>query len=150
MDLLYAPKQSNFFAQAFLSYDFDTQGNSVHTYANGTRLEKPGIWQDQHLAALSLSAGSWLYENHCCNSLLESISWSAEVHHTATINNADFLVDGANSFGNPAANLSLVNGAIGTHVKIGRTKFTVGYSTPFTSSDRVFDGELRLFVNRFF
>jgi hypothetical protein len=145
---LYTPEHTNFFTQVFLSFDFDTSGNPVHADTNGTGLERMGTWQDQNLAALSVTAGSWLYKNDCRNSRLKSISWSAEVHYTSTLNDADTLSSPNFALGDRADSLSLVNGTIGAHARIEKTMFTVGYSTPFTSNDRVFDGELRFFINR--
>ena len=40
---------------------------------------------------------------------------------------------------------------VGSHLRFGQNLITtLGYSFPFTSSDRVFDGEFRVFLNRYF
>jgi len=147
---LYAPNNSKFFAQAFLTFDFDTIGSPVYANANGLGLEKIGTWQDQHLITLSLSSGSWLYENNGSRGRLKRIGWSAELHYTSTLNDADSVSAGNFTVGDPDADLSLLNGTIGGHVTVGKTTFTAGYSVPLTSNDRVFDGELRFFANRAF
>jgi len=147
---LYTPRSHNYFMQAFVTFDFDTKGNAVYADANGSGLEHIGVWQDQHLANLSVSAGSWLYENYSRSSCLKRIAWSAEAHYTATLNDADSVVGNNFVVGNQNADLSLLNGTLGGHVTLHRTTFTAGYAVPLTSSDRVFDGELRFFVNRAF
>jgi len=52
-------------------------------------------------------------------------------------------------FGDPDAELSVLNGTIGTHASFGKTVVTAAYSAPLTDEDRVFDGQVRLFVNRY-
>jgi len=147
---LYAPNYSDFFAQAFLTFDFDTRGSPVYANVNGLGLNEIGTWQDQNLITLSFSAGSWLYENRNPCSRVNRIGWSAELHYTSTLNDADSVSAGSFTVGDPDADLSLLNGTIGGHVRLRKTTFTVGYSVPLTSSDRVFDGELRFFANRAF
>ncbi len=147
---LYTPVQSNSFIQVFLTFDFDTTGNDVLANVNGTGLEKVGVLQDQHLATLSLAFGSWCYENYAPGSLLKRVGWSLETHYTTTLNDSDTINVDNFRIGDPGQDLSLVNEIIGVHMQVGKTIFTGGYAVPLTSSDRVFDGELRFFANRYF
>ena len=147
--LAYSPENRSDFAHAFLTFDFDTNGNAVFG-DQGAGLESIGTWNDQSLVTLNLAYGSWLYENRSCRHRLQGIAWSTELHYTATISDPDVLSSGIYALGDPASELSLLNATIGGHVQLGKTTFSAGFVTPLTSSDRVFDGELRLFVNRAF
>ncbi len=147
---LFTPQQSNCFLLTYVTFDFETAGNDVLANVNGTGLEQVGVLQDQHLATFSLALGSWCYENYTRGSMIKRIGWSLETHYTATLNDADTIFVDNFQIGIPGQDLSLVNEVIGGHVQVGQTIFTGGYAVPLTSSDRVFDGELRFFANRFF
>lgn len=71
-------------------------------------------------------------------------------NHTATLNDSDTINVDNFRIGDPGQDLSLVNEIIGVHLQVGKTVFTGGYAVPLTTSDRVFDGELRCFANRYF
>ena len=148
--MLYAPEDSNAFAHAFLTFDFDTNGAATYANVTGGGLERIGTWNDQNLVSLNVAYGQFLYQSCCRNDRLQSVAWSTELHYTATINDADTVAGGAFTVGNPNADLSLLNATVGGHVRLGQTTVTLGYTTPLTSSDRVFDGELRFFANRAF
>lgn len=147
---LFAPSYSDWFTQVFVTGDFDTNGTPVLANTNGARLNDIGTWQDQHLITASGAAGSWLYQNNYGPGLLRRVGWSAELHYTATLNGADSVSAGNYVVGNSEEDLSLLNGILGGHVTLGQATFTTGYAVPLTSSDRVFDGELRFFVNRLY
>lgn len=147
---LYTPEQSNCFVLTYLTLDFDSTGNDVLANVNGTGLEKVGVLQDQNLLTFSLAFGSWCYENYAPGSMLKRIGWSLETHYTTTLNDSDTIVVDNFQIGTPGQDLDLVNEVVGGHVLIGKTLFTGGYAVPLTSADRVFDGELRFFANRFF
>ncbi|QEG37346.1 hypothetical protein [Bythopirellula goksoeyrii] len=147
---LYTPERSNTFVLSYLTLDFDSTGNDVLANVNGTGLEKVGVLQDQHLLTFSFAIGSWCYENYAPGSMLKRIGWSMETHYTTTLNDSDTIVVDNFQIGTPGQDLDLVNEVVGGHVLIGKTLFTGGYAVPLTSADRVFDGELRFFANRFF
>ncbi|TWU22577.1 hypothetical protein [Bythopirellula polymerisocia] len=147
---LYTPERSNCFVLTYLTFDFDTIGNDVLANVNGTGLEQIGVLQDQNLVTFSLAFGSWCYENYTRGNMIKRIGWSLETHYTATLNDADTVSVGNFQIGDPNQDLSLVNQMIGAHMQVGKTIFTGGYGVPLTSSDRVFDGELRFFANRYF
>ena len=144
----YSPT-SSCFANAFLTVDVDANGNPTSA-DEGTGFERIGTWNAQNLISFDLAVGSWLYESSSRRDRLQGIAWSAELHYTATANDADVVESNFFLFGNPTSDISLLNAVVGGHVRLGKTTFTVGYATPLTSSDRVFDGELRAFVNREF
>ena len=79
------------------------------------------------------------------------MAWSAELHYTATANNADSVsLASGDTIGDPNNDLSVLNGTVGAHTQIGQTLVTTAYSFPLGGDDRVFDGEFRLLVNRNF
>lgn len=146
--LLYSPVGYNCFFQSWLTMDYDLNGTPVYANTTGTGLQHVGRWNDQHLITLSVAAGSWLYENRSRSALLRRLAWSAEFHYTETLNDADSVVTDNITIGDPNSSLSLVNGTIGAHATIDTCTFTLGYTVPFTSDNRVFDGEFRAMMNR--
>jgi hypothetical protein len=141
------------FIHAFAQVDFDLNGNDVSGEVNPT-LNGPGVMsfgtlQDQTLLFLDVGLGHWIYHNP--HGLLNRVALAAELHYTSSISSADFVFLADDSLiGDPDADIDLLNGTVGIHAECGLTTFTFGYGVPLTSSDRVFDGELRCFVNRRF
>ncbi|MEM6330029.1 MAG: hypothetical protein AAF790_07265 [Planctomycetota bacterium] len=148
--LLYAPRGTGRFAHAFLTFDFDLNGNTTSANLTGAGLEEIGTWNDQHLVSLNLALGRWVYRNTSPSTRLEGVAISGELHYTATLNGSDVVSGGAFVVGRRGADLSVLNGTVGAHVRVGQTTFTAGYTAPLNSDERVFDGELRLFANRAF
>ncbi|MDZ4657203.1 MAG: hypothetical protein SH868_06440 [Bythopirellula sp.] len=147
--VLCTPENSNWYVQSFLTFDFDTTGSDVFANVSGMGLEEIGVWNDQHLATLSVATGSWFYQNYAPGNTIRRIGWQAEAHYTETLNDADSVASGNFRVGNPDSELSLVNGIFGLNVHVGKTIITTGYTVPLTD-DKVFDGEVRAFVNRYF
>jgi hypothetical protein len=81
---------------------------------------------------------------------MRGVALTAELHYTASINNSDWIRSGGFIIGESQNDIDLLNATAGAHVRYGLTTVTVGYSVPATASDRVFDGEYRMFVNRNF
>ncbi len=146
---LYSPSDSPLFAHAFLAADIDTNGNSVFADVTGAGITKIGTLNDQNLISAHFALGSWIYQNRGSGTRLNGIAWTGEVHYTNTLNDGDVLTGANYSIGNPNGDLSLLNATIGGHARFGLTTLTLGYCTPL-SDDKVFDGELRCFVNRNF
>jgi hypothetical protein len=146
---LYSPSDSPLFAHAFIATDFDTNGNPVFADVTSGGIQELGRLNDQNLISAHFSLGSWIYQNRDGGTSLNGIAWTGEVHYTNTINDGDALSGATYTIGNPNGDLSLLNATIGGHARFGQTTLTLGYSTPL-SDDKVFDGELRCFVNRNF
>jgi hypothetical protein len=145
---LHAPSGSKLFAHAFLAGDFDTNGNTTSADL-GSGLEEIGTWNDQHLISAHLGVGAWAFQNYSPNVRFNGLAGTCELHYTNTLNDADSLVSPSYTLGNSDTELSLANATIGAHARFGLTTFTLGFCTPLTE-DKVFDGELRCFVNRLF
>ena len=148
--MLYAPEHSDTFFHGFVTFDFDTSGNATFANVNGDGLERIGRWDDQHLISVNLSLGRWLYQSNCASDRLQGIALSGELHYTASLNDADTVSGGGFEVGDPRSELSVLNGTVGGHVRIGQTTFTTGYTVPINDDEKVFDGEFRFFANRAF
>lgn len=145
----YASQDMDWFAHSFLTFDFDTNGNTVAAN-QGSGLDIIGTWNDQTLMSVSGALGRYIYRNDCYNAKLQGIALSGELHYTTSIGSADVVEAGAFRVGEAGRDLSLLNGTVGLHVQSDTSTATLGYSLPLTSEDRVFDGEFRFFINRFF
>jgi hypothetical protein len=147
---LYTPEQSNYFVQSFITVDVDANGNPVIGNMGASGLENIGDWNDQTYLTGSAAIGRYIYQNYSRNANLQAISLISEFHYTATVNDADIIRNGPFQLGNPGQDLSLLNGVFGANFRFQNYSLTTGYSVPLTSDDRIFDGEARVFLNRFF
>ncbi len=145
---LCAPDDSLFY-QGFLQVDVPTNGNRVDL--NGARL---GSVSDQTLMMFDLQAGYWLYRDqsaHC----LTGLATLLELHYTTTVQDADQVVgtDGNQYFvfTNTDNRVDIVNLTVGLQAEMGMTTLSVGGVFPLrTGSNRAFDAELQVFLNRRF
>lgn len=133
---------------SFLTLDLDTAGNDVDANTTGSGLEHIGNINDQSLLTAAAALGKFVYRNNSHASRIKSMAWSTELHYTATVSDADVIVAEPFEIGNARADLNLLNGTIGGHMQLRQSIVTAGYTVPLTSSDRVFDGEFRMFINR--
>ena len=148
--LLYTPTRGNCFVQSFVTVDADTNGNPVLGDVGAGNLEEIGTWNDQTLVSASGAFGKYVYQNDSRNSCVQTVALVSEFHYTATVNDGDVVNAGPFLLGNEAQDLSLLNATFGGNVRFRNCSVTSGYTVPLTSSDRIFDGELRMFINRFF
>jgi hypothetical protein len=147
---MFTPRDSDCFFMSFLTLDVDTNGNRVLADTGSGSLEQIGIWNDQTLLSASGTFGKYLYQNYSRNSRLKSVSLLGELHYTSTVSDADTVNSGAFQLGNAGYDLSLLNATFGGSLQFRDSTLTTGYTVPLTSSDRIFDGEFRLFINQFF
>ena len=168
---LIQPTQSTFI-QSFAQLDVDTNGNPVFLDELAFRsggfssdgLQRAGRLKSQTLLRWNTSMGvMWqragarrtgrcrLSNCSCCSGLkINKLAGVFETHYTATLNRSDTVGSENFSVGDPNRTLNVLNLTAGLHAYMGpRTVTTVGYGVPVTS-DRVFDGELRVFMNRYF
>jgi hypothetical protein len=147
---LYTPERSNYFVQSFITVDVDANGNPVFGNMGASGLENIGDWNDQTYLTGSAAIGRFIYQNNSRNANLQAVALISEFHYTATANDADIIRNGPFQLGNPGQDLSLLNGVFGANFRFQNYSLTTGYSVPLTSDDRIFDGEARVFLNRFF
>jgi len=144
----------NTFIQSFSQIDVDTNGNDVFLdeqafrLQGGTGLELAGRLRSQTLLRSSLSAGKFLFRNRC-RGRVRQLAAVLESHYTATLNRSDSVGSDNFSIGDPSQVLNVLNLTCGLHAYVGKSVLTAAYGVPVTS-DRVFDGELRVFANRYF
>lgn len=143
----------NTFIQSFAQFDFDTNGNEVFLDEEGFNsltpggLESVGNLRSQTTLRWSSSAGAFLLRRP--RGKLSALAAVLESHYTATLNDAESVGSETFRIGDPNQSLNVMNVTTGLHAYFGKSVATVAYGTPVTS-DRVFDGELRLFLNRYF
>jgi len=146
----------NWFHQAYLQVDVDTNGRSVATRdPNLGYLTHKGRAYDNTYLYGSVSSGRWLYRNDRKRSGLTGLNVIGELHWTRAVNSSkDVVVDDGNRIyrvGNFCDNFEMLNATIGTRAVFNqRTVLGLAYGTPLTRRDRQFDGELRLSLNHYF
>jgi hypothetical protein len=147
---MFTPRDGDCFFLSFVTVDTPLDGNDVSADL-GTGLEGIGIWNDQTLVSASGTFGKYIFQNYSRNSIVQDISLLGELHYTATVSDADTINSGAYQLGQAGHDLSLLNTTVGLNASfINNSTLTTGYTVPLTSSDRIFDGELRVFINQFF
>lgn len=150
--MLVRPTQ-NTFIQSFAQLDFDTNGNRVSLDEQsfqgfgGTGLVDYGRLRSQTLLRWNTSVGAFLMKRP--GKKIQRLAGVVESHYTATLNRSDRVGTENLAVGDPNRTLNVLNLTAGLHAYAGKSVITLGYGTPVTT-DRVFDGELRLFVNRYF
>jgi hypothetical protein len=138
------------FYHGFLEVDVPLNGHGVVVS------DKSGVLNEQTLLNLDVSGGCWLYRNSCAP-LLTGVAAVAEFHYTTTLCDADrFTLTSPTvvnyTFGHLANHVDIVNVTAGVHVEIARhTTLRVGGAFPLTEgTDRLFDAEMLVQLNRFF
>lgn len=148
LGFLRAPNDRLFY-QGFLQVDVATNGNRVDL--DGSRI---GTLCDQTLMFVDLETGYWLYRDpyaRCLNGLASIL----ELHYTTTLQDADVVSgsDGFQSltFTNMYNRVDVLNLTVGLHAEMGKTALGVGAVFPLsTSTNRTFDAEVQMFLNRQF
>jgi hypothetical protein len=159
------------FFMAFAQIDFDTAGNAVLGYDSlDGKLEPDGIFHEQNLVFADLSAGYWLFRDHC-NSFITGMASVLELHYNATLQPADSVpvgasdsvpvgalgtIGAANSAGTGLAAgpgyRNILDLTAGLHFQIcSKSTLTVAYVAPLGSGvNRDYDGEFAVEFNRRF
>ncbi len=140
------------FAQGFLQFDFDANGNQVDLNLYGNRLTKAGVANDATYFYGDVGIGYWLYRNQTRSSWLTGLAPTVELHYNRSLQGSDVIQQGfyqVGSFQNQVQNL---NALVGGTAILGRsTTITAAYVTPIgNGSDQLFDGEARVSLNWFF
>ncbi len=135
----------NTFLQSFLQLDVDASGNPVLIRDNFE-----GRLKSQTLLRWSTSAGAYLFRRPKAN--FSALAMALESHYTSTLDRTRKIGDETNggiATGDPSRSIDVINLTSGLHAFVGDNVITTAYGVPVTT-DRVYDGELRVFVNRFF
>jgi len=138
------PSKDTFF-QGFLQTDFALGGDSVF---DGAGVEQ-GVFNEQHLLYMSLSAGHWLYQDSCRNACVNGIAGLVELHYTSAMSDGDSVLVGANSIA-ASENLDILNATAGLVVSRGMTNLRIGGSVPLRDDEQLYDNEFQIQLNRRF
>lgn len=141
------------FCQVFLSLDTDVNGNSVFynpgalVNGSGGDAEFEGVLQANNILRLDVSAGNWIFRNR--QRRITDLAAVVEAHLSTDVSDPD-VINTDNLLIGTTSRATILNMTFGTHMYFGpRTNLTAGYGVPLTD-DRGFDGELRVFLNRYF
>jgi hypothetical protein len=148
---LYVPND-RLFAQGFLQFDFDANGNSVELNRFGNGLRPAGTANDATYMFLDAGVGYWLYRNTTGGSLITGIAPTFELHYNRSLQEADVIQSGIFQVGSFQDEVQNLNALLGGTVQLGQsTTLTAAYVTPIgNSTDAFFDGEARVSFNWFF
>jgi hypothetical protein len=144
------PREKVFF-QGFFQVDVPLGGNGV--VVNTTPI---GKFNEQTLMFVDLETGYWLFRNR--DGVLSALAGVLEFHYTTTLQDAD-KVQGFDpitfdflTVTNLNNRVDVFNMTLGVHAQLGElTTLSVGGAFPLDSApDRMFDGELQIFLNRRF
>lgn len=137
------------FLQGFLQVDVPLNGDRV-LLSN----QLLGRYNEQTLMYLDLEMGYWLFRDR--PGLITAMAAVLEFHYTTTLQNTDLVAGsvGASSLTvvNVANRVDVVNMTIGLETHIGPlTRLGIGGVVPLDIyPDRLFDGEVQIFLNRYF
>jgi len=139
------------FVQGFLQVDVPLNGDRV--VLGGEAL---GKYNQQNLMYVDLETGYWLFRNRN-RGLFTAMAAILEFHYTTTLNDTDLvagssLQGGSLSVVNIYNRCDVVNMTFGLHTEITElTHLSVGGVVPLgTGPDRFFDGEIQIFLNRYY
>lgn len=141
------------FLQSFAQLDIDVNGNPVELDEDaflqfgGSGLSPVGRLRGQTVMRWNSSLGAFLVQRP--GRRLSRVAAVLESHYTATLNRSNSVGSENLSVGDPTQSLNVLNLTSGLHFYMGQSVATLGYGVPVTS-DRVFDGELRAYLNRYF
>ncbi|QDU40815.1 hypothetical protein Mal4_51770 [Maioricimonas rarisocia] len=142
-----------FFAQAFLQFDVDTNGNTVRTLNPMTgRLANTGTIQDSTYLFMDLAVGYWVHLNPESDSFVRGLAPVAELHWNRTLDSQDFVAGNGYVVGNPQqGRIETWNAVVGVNALLhDDATVTVGYGVPIAGGDDQFNGELRIIFNWLF
>jgi len=156
---LWTPNE-RLFSHGFLQGDFASRGNAVLVNDNGVNLSEIGRLNDASILTVDWGIGYWAMRNSCRQRSLTGLAWTAELHWTRSLQNADTVESGPWSIscaesaagGVGDGEIDVLNLTLGCHtVWREKTLVTGGYALPlYAGSGDPFDGEFRVMVNHHF
>lgn len=148
---LYVPND-RFFAQGFLQFDFDANGNPVDLNLFGNRLTEAGVANDATYMYVDAGIGYWLYRNQTGSSWLTGLAPTVELHYNRSLQEGDVIERGFYQVGSFEDEVQNLNALVGGTAVLGQnTTLTAAYVTPIgNSADQFFDGEARVSLNWYF
>jgi len=140
-----------FFAQGFLQWEVETNGNAV-LINQGQGLAYVDDIHDATFQYLDVGIGQWIWRGRSRYDRLTGVAWTAELHWNRSLQPTDVVSVGNFRVGDFASSVERFNLTLGAHLEFfDRTTTTVGYTVPLGGGqDQQFDGELRVLINRRF
>jgi hypothetical protein len=147
--LLHTPND-RFFAQAFLQFDADANGNPVAINPTMQQLKDIGRLHDSTFMYLDVNIGYWMYRS--VETRVTGIAPTVELHYNTSLENSEFLASDGFVIGSNLQQISNLNLTVGSYVELGLdNSFVLGYTFPVGNGvDHQFDGELRAFYTHRF
>jgi hypothetical protein len=147
----YSP-YDRFFAQAFVQFDLDPNGNPVSVNGTGTGLVPTGRLNDATYLYVDVSFG-WrpaALENP--DDWLTGVVPMVEFHYNRSLDSSDIVSAPGFLIGSPANKFEILNVVVGTTLELADNEsLTIRYTAPIGGGvDQQFDGELRVFYTRYF
>jgi hypothetical protein len=153
LGFLWTPND-RWFAQGFLQYDVPANGNPVfiNPISTGAGLVSIGELFDTPFQYVDLGVGYWAYRGHDRTRRLSGWAFTSELHWNHSLRDTDVVEAGNWRIGNFASVVETLNLTLGTHIELfDMTTITFAYGVPIGGgTDREFNGEFRLMVNRRF
>ncbi len=143
---------NRWYAQGFMQFDFDSNGNTVDMNLYGNGLRKAGVANDSTYMYLDVGMGYWVYRNTNPGSFLTGIAPTVEMHYNRSLQNSDVVQNGLFQVGNFQNGVQILNALVGASIQLKQNSMlTAAYVTPIgNGADQLFDGEARVSFNWFF
>ena len=144
---------SRVFAQTWMQYTVDTNGNPVLLNTAGTGLTSVGQLTSQTLLQLDGQIGYWLIRRAGATGLqLSGVAPFIELHYNTTLTNADSVVSNGVLIGDLAGRVDELNLSAGLTMLFGNNLATnLGAVVPLrTGTDRFFDYQIGLHSSYYF
>jgi len=141
------------FIQSFLQVDTPLNGNSVFENVGNSQFVKTGTLTNFTMLYADVAMGYWLYRapGHCQTGILGVIP-TLEFHWNQSLTQADSVSTDFGSIDGTVSRFQNFNITSGVTFELPRkTRLALGYAVPVgNSQDQLFNGELRVMLNRFF
>jgi hypothetical protein len=139
---LWAPECSRLFAQGFIQYDIDVDGNPVAINGAGS-----GRVQNTSYLYIDGGLGFYAYTNNDCDALIRSIAPTVELHYDLALENGHNLTSPTGiTVGSTLGAINTLNLLLGGTVQIGNnTTFSAAQVTPRNDGD--FNWEVNCALN---
>jgi hypothetical protein len=139
------------FGQAWVVFDFDTNGNPVEINTDGTGLSNVGRIRNATNMQWDGQLGYWVYRNRS-SSLLTGVAPFLELHYATTVQNQDLVEAGAFVVGDLRNRVDELNMTAGLTALFGnRSLLQLGVVVPLRwGDDRSFNVQFGVRANFFF
>ena len=149
LGILYTPND-RFFAQAWVSFDFDTNGDPVSANMDGSSLTSIGRYRNGTAMNWDAQIGYWLINASDNNGRLRGLAPFLELHYGTAISDSSILQAGDYQIGTGTQGDEL-NMTVGLSAILGsRLNLQIAAGVPLISDSRNFDWQIGVRVNYFF